>query len=58
MPRKLKPKPDDPEQSKRFIDMAREVQADETERGREAFERTLKKIVLLRKASRNKVSIL
>lgn len=45
MPRKPTPKPDDPEQSKRFIEMAREVGADETERGQEAFERTLKKIV-------------
>jgi hypothetical protein len=26
-----KPKPDDPEQSKRFIEAAREAQADETE---------------------------
>ena len=30
MPRKLKPKPDDPEQFKRFIDMAREVEVDES----------------------------
>jgi hypothetical protein len=28
MPRKPKPPPDDPEQSKRFIDMAREVGAE------------------------------
>jgi hypothetical protein len=27
MPRKAAPKPDDPKQSKRFIDMAREVEA-------------------------------
>jgi len=30
MPRKPKSKPDDPAQSKRFIDMAREIGADET----------------------------
>lgn len=29
MPRKPKPPPDDPEQSKRFIDMAREVGAEQ-----------------------------
>ena len=28
-----KPKPDDPAQSKRFIEAAREAEADETERG-------------------------
>lgn len=31
MPRKPKPLPDDPEQSKRFIDLAREVAAEGTE---------------------------
>jgi hypothetical protein len=31
MPRKPAPPPDDPEQSKRFIDMAREVEAEGTE---------------------------
>ena len=45
MPRKPKPRPDDPAESKRFIDMAREVGADESEEGREAFERAFKKIV-------------
>ena len=30
MPRKPKPKPDNPEQFKRFIDMIREVEADES----------------------------
>jgi hypothetical protein len=30
MPRKPNPPPDDPEQSKRFIDMAREVDANES----------------------------
>jgi hypothetical protein len=31
VPRKPKPQPDDPKQLKRFIDMAREVEADESE---------------------------
>jgi hypothetical protein len=44
MPRKPKPQHDDPAESKRFIDMARELGADETEKGREAFERAFKKI--------------
>jgi len=35
--------PDDPEQAKRFIDMAREVQADETEEG---ADRVFKKVAL------------
>jgi hypothetical protein len=42
MPRKPAPKPDDPEQAKRFIEMAREVEADETKEG---AERAFKKIV-------------
>lgn len=42
MPRKPEPKPDDPDQSKRFIDAAREVEADETEEG---AEKIFKKIV-------------
>jgi len=33
MAREPKPKPDDPEQSKRFIEAAREAGADETEEG-------------------------
>ena len=45
MPRKPTPAPDDPTESKRFIDMARELGADETEKGREAFERVFKKVV-------------
>ena len=45
MPRKPKPQPDDPAQSKRFIDMAREIGADESVKGREAFDLTFKKIV-------------
>jgi hypothetical protein len=42
MPRKRAPKPDNPEQSKRFIDMAREIGADAS---KEEFERAFKKIV-------------
>jgi hypothetical protein len=36
------PKPDDPEQSKRFIEAARQIEADETG---EAFDRAFRKIV-------------
>jgi hypothetical protein len=36
------PKPDDPEQSKRFIEAARQVEADETGEG---FRRAFRKIV-------------
>ncbi len=36
------PPPDDPEQSKRFIDTAREVEADESP---EAFERAFERVV-------------
>jgi hypothetical protein len=39
---KPKPKQDDKEQSKRFIEKAREIEADENE---EAFERVFKKVV-------------
>jgi hypothetical protein len=42
MPRKPKPPPDDPEQSKRFIKAAREIETDESP---EAFERVFEKIV-------------
>lgn len=42
MARKPKPKPDDPEQSKRFIEGAREAEVEEAP---EAFERAFKKIV-------------
>lgn len=45
MPRKPIPKPDDPEQSKRFIDMAREVGAEEGPEGRKTFERAFKGVV-------------
>jgi hypothetical protein len=43
MPRKLKP--DDPAESKRFIDMAREIGADESEKGQKAFERAFEKVI-------------
>jgi hypothetical protein len=42
MGRKPAPKPDDPEESKRFIDMAREVEADES---KGALDRALDKVV-------------
>jgi hypothetical protein len=45
MPRKPKPPPDDPEQSKRFIDLAREVEA---EGSKEEFERAFKKVAKVR----------
>src|SRR5438067_3811454 len=43
MPRKPKPPRDDPEQSKRFIEIAREVEADGT---KEEFERAFRKVVV------------
>jgi len=43
MPRKPKPLPDDPEQSKRFIEAARQAETDESP---EEFERVFKKIAL------------
>jgi hypothetical protein len=46
MGRKPEPKPDDAAQSKRFIDAAREAEADETEEG---ADRAFKKIVQPRK---------
>jgi hypothetical protein len=42
MPQKPKPRPDNPEQFKRFIDMAREVEIDESP---EALERALRKVI-------------
>ncbi len=42
MTKKAAPKPDDPKQSKRFIDKAREIEADESEEG---AERAFKKVV-------------
>jgi hypothetical protein len=41
MPRKPEPKPDDPAQSKRFIEAARKAEADETEEG---ADRAFKKV--------------
>ena len=41
MGRKPNPPPDDPAQSKRFIDMAREVEADES---KDALERAFEKV--------------
>jgi hypothetical protein len=46
MARRPKPKPDDPEQSKRFIKAARELGADETDKD---FERVFKKIIANRR---------
>jgi hypothetical protein len=42
MPRKPTPPPDDPEQSKRFMEIAREVGADGATR--EEFDRTFRKV--------------
>lgn len=42
MPKKQRPSEDDPEQSKRFIDAAREAEADETESG---ADRAFKKVI-------------
>src|SRR5580693_4407052 len=43
MPRKPKPPPDDPEQSKRFIEIAREIGASAS---KEEFERAFKRVAL------------
>jgi len=48
MPRKPAPKPDDPEQSKRFIAMAREIGVDESEG---AFERALMSVARAKPSS-------
>ena len=42
MPRKPAPKPDDPEQFKRFIEMARKVEVDESPG---AFDRAFDKVI-------------
>lgn len=42
MPRKPKPQPDNPEQFKRFVDMAREVKADESP---DALDRAFARVV-------------
>jgi hypothetical protein len=41
-PKRQNPKPDDPEQSKRFIETARQIEADESG---DAFRRAFEKIV-------------
>jgi len=46
MPHKPKPQPDDPEQFKRFIDMARKVEADESP---DAIDRAFNKVVRRKK---------
>jgi hypothetical protein len=51
MPRKPKPKPDDPEQFKRFIDMAREVEVDEAP---DALDRAFDKVISPKRLDRNK----
>lgn len=52
MTRKAEPtKHDDPEQSKRFIDTAREIGADETEKG---ADKAFKKVVSSARANRGK----
>lgn len=48
MPRKAAPKPDDPEQVKRFIETAKAVEVDQSEG---AFEKALKKVVPQKKPS-------
>jgi hypothetical protein len=45
----VKRTPDDPEQSKRFIEMAREIKADETEEG---ADRAFKKVASAPRASK------
>ena len=50
MTRKPVPKPDDPEQSKRFIETARKVEADETEEG---AERAFKKVTQSKRKSQS-----
>ncbi len=49
MSRKPKPPPDDPAESERFIDMARELGADESATGREAFDRAFRKVAVVSK---------
>jgi hypothetical protein len=46
MTRKAEPKPDDPAQYKRFLEAAREAQADKTEKG---ADKAFKKVALPRK---------
>jgi hypothetical protein len=53
MPRKPYPPPDDPEQSKRFIELAREVGADGS---KAEFDRAFKKVTLAGKAPKRGAS--
>jgi len=50
MPRKPNPPRDDPEQSKRFIEIAREVEADSS---KEEFARAFKKVAKPQKGKTN-----
>ena len=49
MPTKPAPKPDDPEQSKRFVDIARDAETDESA---EAFDRAFKKVATAKHITR------
>ncbi len=49
MPKKPEPKPDNAEQSKRFIETAEQVEADDEE----ALERAFKKIIPIQRRSQN-----
>jgi hypothetical protein len=51
MPEKPKPKPDDPAQSKRFIEAAREAEADET---REGADRAFKLVAQAKKSKQRR----
>jgi len=51
MEQKPKPKPDDPEQYKRFLEAARKAQADETKEG---ADRAFKKVTSASKAKPSK----
>jgi hypothetical protein len=50
MPRKPAPKPDDPEQSKRFIETAEQIEADKSPK---AFERAFEKVAKTRRPLSN-----
>jgi hypothetical protein len=54
MPRKPKPKPDNPEQFKRFTELAREVGADQPS---ENFERVLRKVAASQKKKSGKANV-
>lgn len=51
MPGNPKPQPDDPEQSKRFEETAKELEA---EKNKEAFERALEEVFRPQKTQENK----